>query len=78
MSGEFGVSPCYFNSNTNLIFSKHLSSFIFPKQDVKTFNLICSMMACFTFHEEWTKGNILNDSPFLNGRYYSFANSEPN
>ena len=36
------------------------------------------MMVYFIFHKEWTKLNILNDSPLLDSRYYSFANSEPN
>ena len=69
-SGEFRVSPCYFNSHAKLFFIKNLPNFLFPKQDVKAVNLIRSMMASFIFHEEWTKGNISNDSLLLDSRYY--------
>ena len=62
ISGVFGVSQCYFNSNTNLNFIKKLSNYIFPKKDVKAINIICSMVVCLIFHKEWIKCNISNDT----------------
>ena len=62
----------------HMLIIKYFSNFMFVKQDVQALNSICLMMVCFIFHKEWTKGNISDDSPLLDSRYYSFTNLEPN